>query len=1428
MTIKQYRMGLDVGSTTIKIVVLDEQDQVQFSAYRRHLSNIREMMTTLLNEVHQQMGKNICTHISVTGSGGLLVSKWLNIPFIQEVVAGTLAVEKRIPETNCAIELGGEDAKITFFEGNIEQRMNGTCAGGTGAFIDQMATLLKTDASGLNELAKAHTIIYPIASRCGVFAKTDIQPLINEGAERPDIAASIFQAVVNQTISGLACGHTISGNVAFLGGPLFFLSELRERFIETLKLKSDQVLFPKNSNLFVALGAALASEKKPTQLLDEVIDRLEKNHFSDDSGVGRLDPLFNNKEQFLLFTKRHDKDHVRRGNFANYEGPCYLGIDVGSTTTKAAIIGDSGELLYSFYEGNEGNPLDKTIGILKNIYNIMPNASYIANSTVTGYGEGLIQSALKVDIGEIETMAHFKGAKYFKPKVDFILDIGGQDMKCMKIRNGTINNIILNEACSSGCGSFLETFANSLNLSMNQFVQTALEAKNPVNLGTRCTVFMNSKVKQAQKEGASVGDISAGLSYSVIKNALQKVIKIHNPKDLGEHIIVQGGTFNNNAVLRAFEKITGKDVVRPDIAGLMGAFGAALIAKERCDDGHESSILKLEDLDHFNVKIKHRRCGGCSNNCQLTVNMFNDGSRHITGNRCEVGAGGNRKKNNLPNLYKYKYNRLFDYEPLPPNQAPRGEIGIPRVLNQYENYPFWFILLTNLGYRVILSSESNREIYEKGMSSIPSESVCYPAKLVHGHIQDLIDRGIKKIFYPCISLEEKEFDSVDNWYNCPIVMSYPETIKYNMDSLIQNDIQFINPFLALDNPQKLEERLFDLFEPAGVSKEELSIAFRHANGEKERVHKDIQKKGEETIQWLKVHHKKGIVLAGRPYHIDPEINHGLDNIITSLGMAVLTEDSIAHLSDATTEQPYRVLDQWKYHSRLYKAAEVVTKYECLELVQLTSFGCGLDAVTSEQTQEILEHKGNIYTLLKIDEVSNLGAIRIRMRSLKAAIKEREENHITIPGKSLTKKVPFTKEMRKRHTILCPQMSPVHFDLISVAMNASGYNFEVLPSVDDKAVEAGLSYVNNDACYPSILVVGQIMAALKSGKYDLNNVSVMMSQTGGPCRASNYVGFIRKALKEAGMEQIPVISINMIGLEENPGFNLSLGMGHRAMIAVVYGDLFQRLIYATRPYEQVKGSTETLYQEWRKKVKENIANPKLSVFKKNVRSIVKDFDRLPRLKKQIPKVGIVGEILVKYHPTANNNLVKVLEKEGVEVVVPDIIDFLLYCSYNSIYKYDVLSGSKQGKRNGQLAIRVIEHYRKNMKKALNDSVHFHGPTTIQKKARKAEELVSLGNQSGEGWFLTAEMMELIENGVKNIVCVQPFACLPNHVVGKGMIKPIRRRYPEANITPIDYDPGDSEVNQINRIKLMVETAWRNLEKEEKAKGRELSGNGKMNA
>jgi predicted CoA-substrate-specific enzyme activase len=1405
-----FHIGLDVGSTTVKIVISDNKDSIVYSRYKRHFSDIKSTMADVIKEAYEHFKDDNIT-IMVTGSGGLSVSKWLDISFIQEVIACTNTIERFVPNTDVAIELGGEDAKITFFDNGIDQRMNGTCAGGTGAFIDQMASLLQTDAQGLNNMAKNYKVIYPIAARCGVFAKTDVQPLLNEGAAKEDVAASIFQAVVTQTISGLACGKSIKGNIAFLGGPLYFLSELRQRFIETLGLTDKQVIFPKNSQLFVAMGAALSSKKENIIPFEALVKRLPLLKQILSSSVQTLRPLFKDEEELDIFKKRHSESVVKKRELEGFQGNCYLGIDAGSTTTKAALIDEEGSLLYSFYGSNEGSPLKSAIKILKDLYSKLPEKANIVSSAVTGYGEGLIKSALLIDIGEVETVAHYKAAQFFQPGVDFILDIGGQDMKCLKIKDGIIDSIMLNEACSSGCGSFIETFAHSLNMNVKDFAEVALSSQNPVDLGSRCTVFMNSRVKQAQKEGATVSDISAGLSYSVIKNALFKVIKIRNPKELGNKIIVQGGTFYNNAVLRAFELISERRVVRPDIAGIMGAFGASLIAKEKYKKGHISSLLGYDELDKFNADISMRRCGKCANNCLLTINKFLDGREFISGNRCEKGAGLEHEMNNEPNIFEYKYKRIFGYIPLRKEEARRGTVGIPRVLNMYENYPFWFTIFNELGFRVELSPRSAKRIYELGIETIPSESACYPAKIVHGHIVSLVNRGIKFIFYPCIPYEQKEQKEADNNYNCPMVTSYPEVIKNNMDIVKNTDILFMNPFLPLDNPKRFADRLYGEFKVFNIPKEEILNAVEKAYEEDKRVKQDVQAKGEEVIEYLKNTGKKGIVLAGRPYHIDPEINHGIPDIITSYGMAVLTEDSVAHLGNV--ERPLKVVDQWVYHSRLYAAASFVATQQNLELIQLNSFGCGLDAVTTDQAQEILNGYEKIYTVLKIDEGSNLGAIKIRIRSLKAALDERQSIGFK-PHKVIQQKerVIFTKEMRKKHTILCPQMSPIHFQFLQEAFRAAGYNLEILPSVDKKAVDEGLKYVNNDACYPSIIVVGQLIEALKSGKYDSNNVSVMISQTGGGCRATNYIGFLRKALKDVGMSHVPVVSLNLVGMEKNPGFKITPSLVNKSIMALLYGDLFMKVLYRVRPYEKIPGSTNILYEKWIEKCKESVRSGKHQQFKKNVYTIVHDFDNLEINNLVKPKIGIVGEILVKFHPTANNNIVDIIEKEGAEAVVPDLTDFLLYCAYDAKFKYEYLSGSKKSIILRGTFIKIIEYYRRHMRNALSNSKRFIPPTNIEKLAEGASKILSLGNQTGEGWFLTAEMIELIEEGTPNIVCMQPFACLPNHVTGKGMIKELKRRYPGSNIAAIDYDPGASEVNQLNRLKLMLSVAFKYMEKE----------------
>ena len=1405
------RLGIDVGSTTVKLILVNENDKIVYQKYERHMSSVFSKVSELLRNLIVAEG-DIPVKVVITGSGGLSLADTINARFEQEVVTCSLAVQKLIPQTDVVIELGGEDAKITFFGSTVEQRMNGTCAGGTGAFIDQMAILLNTDADGLNEAAKDYTVIYPIAARCGVFAKTDIQPLINEGAPIENLAASIFQAVVNQTISGLACGHRIKGNVAFLGGPLTYMSELRKRFIETLNLAPEEVIFPENSKYFVALGAAFMADKCEEVNISTIVERIDNVDPLAAASTKRIEPLFRNRQEYEEFKTRHDMAKIKRKPLENCKGALFLGIDAGSTTTKAALIDKDENLVYSYYKNNEGNPLGATRELLSEVYRLMPSGCWIGNTTVTGYGEGLIKAGFNADFGIIETMAHYKAAEEFLPGVDFILDIGGQDMKCMKIKDGAIYNIMLNEACSSGCGSFIETYAKSVDMKVEDFARIGLMSENPVDLGTRCTVFMNSMVKQAQKEGADIGDIAAGLSYSVVKNALYKVIKLRNPEEAGKKIVVQGGTFLNESVLRAIEKVLGKEVVRPDIAGIMGAYGCALNSLANWEEGHCSSLIHAEDLVSFEAGSSNARCAGCENKCMLTITRFNDGTRYTTGNRCEKGDGKKNKTSNLPDLYEYKLHRLFDYEPLSEEEANRGSVAIPRVLNMYEDYPFWFTFFTKLGWRVVLSPMSSKEIYEKGMDTISSDTACYPAKLVHGHIKTLVEMGEKWIFYPCINYEQIEDANAPNHYNCPIVATYPEVIANNMNEIFHEEgVEFTHDFLPYDDDKRLTERLFDLLKGRGIKilRSQVKEAVEAARAEQLAFKKDVEAEGRRAVEYAREYGKKIIVLSGRPYHLDTEINHGIDKMIVSYDMVVVSEDSICN--NIELPRPIRVLDQWVYHSRLYKAANVVGTMDDAELVQLNSFGCGVDAVTTDEVEEILENSGKLYTVLKIDEGNNLGAIRIRIRSLKAAMEEREKNGIKAchNEKPFERKL-FTEEMRKNYTLLVPQMSPIHFQYLEVALRESGYNAVVIPTVDKAAVDEGLKYVNNDACYPTLVTLGKMISALKSGEYDLDRTALIMSQTGGGCRASNYIALLRKALKDLGMEQIPVVSFNMVGLEANPGFKIDIDMGKRLIMAAVYGDLFQRLLYATRPYEDVPGSAEGIMKKYEEAIFQNCKDGKLSTYKKLIPQIVAEYDTLPLKNVKKAKVGVVGEILVKYHPDANNNIVDIIEKEGGEAVVLDLIDFFLYGMYSKKFNYEKLSGSYKQYKVNELGITLIEWFRKPLRKALRQSKRFNEPSYIQHTAEEASQIVSIGNQCGEGWLLTGEMIELIKSGATNIACLQPFACLPNHVTGKGMMKAIRERFPEANIVAIDYDPGASNVNQLNRIKLMMSQAHKNME------------------
>ncbi len=1403
---KTYRAGIDIGSTTVKLVVLDENDQILFGEYRRHHAHTQQTLNSLLMEAMQKIG-NCGLRVKNTGSGSINLGNALDIPFVQEVVAVATALKSVAPQTDVAIELGGEDAKIIYFQGGLEERMNGVCAGGTGSFIDQMAALLQTDAEGLNEAAKNYKQIYPIAARCGVFAKTDIQPLINEGATKADLAASIFQAVVNQTISGLACGKPIRGCVAFLGGPLHYLTELKAAFIRTLKLTEETTVDPNHSHLFAAMGAALEAGDAQVVEIGALVQRLAKGvrvAFE----MPRLEPLFRDEAEFDAFTRRHSQAVVRKQELATYSGNCFLGIDAGSTTTKLALIGENGQLLWKFYANNQGNPIMTAQFAVGELRKQLPDTAKIVRACSTGYGEALLKSAFSLEEGVVETIAHCTAASFFDPEVDCVLDIGGQDMKCIKLKNGTVDNIMLNEACSSGCGSFIENFATSLGYTAEGFAKEALYAAAPVDLGTRCTVFMNSNVKQAQKEGASVADISAGLAYSVIKNALYKVIKLASAEDLGRHIVVQGGTFYNQAVLRAFEKIAGVEATCPDISGLMGAFGAALVAKNHYA-GQKSTMLSLDEILRLQYSTTSVRCGGCSNNCMLTINKFDGGRRHISGNRCEKGAGGSVKGEKAPNLVEYKRRRIFGYEPL--ETAPRGTIGIPRVLNMYENYPFWATFFKELGFRVVLSPFSDRKIYELGMESIPSESECYPAKLAHGHVQWLVEQGIRTVFHPCVFFEHQETENAQNHYNCPIVVSYAENLKNNVEAVTEGDVHYVRPFIAFTSEQTAADRLVKTAaEEWNIPEDEVRAAVHTAWAEQRQAKEDIRGEGKRMLSEMEEKKGRGIVLAGRPYHIDPEINHGIPELIASYGLYVFTEDSLP-VEDVPLS--LRVVDQWVYHSRLYRAAQFVCRRDDLDLIQLNSFGCGLDAVTTDQVCEILEKSNKLYTVLKIDEVNNLGAVRIRIRSLLAAMDmRREKNIVSSRTVQSYERTEFTKQMFDAgYTILAPQMSPIHFDLVEPVFRKHGYNMVLLGNDNREAIDVGLKFVNNDACFPSITVVGQIMQAILSGKYDTDRLAVVMTQTGGCCRASNYVAFIRRALEKVGLEHIPVISLNFNGMEKNEGFQLGAGLLVDVVQAVVYGDLLMRCLYRVRPYERIPGSANALHEKWRDRCIEVLTGKSsMRHYKKMCSAIVEDFDNFPideHLRK--PRVGIVGEILVKYMPLANNHLVELLEREGAEAVVPDLMDFLNYSLYNNLYRAEFLGTKKSGAVTSKLGVSTIRRIRKPALEALERSSRFEAPMPIEEIAEQTKPFLSIGNQYGEGWFLTGEMIELIRTGVPNIVCIQPFACLPNHVVGKGVIKALKKAYPQANIAAVDYDPGASEVNQLNRIKLMLSSARDNL-------------------
>ncbi len=1416
--------GVDIGSSTVKLAVIDEQGEPLFLRYERHFSEVRATVERLGREALANL-PGYSFIVSATGSGAMDLAKESGLDFVQEVTACAECLRKRLPECDVSIELGGEDAKIIFFSGGAELRMNEVCAGGTGAFLDHMAAMLNTDVAGLDELAEKYNVVYPIASRCGVFAKADILPLLNDGCTREDIAASIFHAVVEQTVSGLACGREIRGKVVFLGGPLAFTRFLKKRFQKVLRLEEDKAVLPQYAEYFVALGAAhmgmgrIDAKIVTTEDFAAFLDSL--NTRGERLSESRLPPLFADAGQREDFFRRHKSERAIRASFGDCRGNVFVGFDMGSTTTKAVCVDEHGRILHEAYVSRQGSPLDTAIGILRDIYKKMPREAHIGAAAVTGYGSALVRAALNLDIDEVETVAHWTAARFFLPEVTYILDIGGQDIKCMHIHDGVIDRIQLNEACSSGCGSFVETFAASLGMSLSTFVSKALSASRPLDLGTRCTVFMNSRVKQAQKEGASVGDIAAGLSFSVIRNALYKVIKINNVDSLGPHVMAQGGAFLNNALLRALEICLGREVTRPDIAGLMGAFGAALIARARGPaNGRASTIADRSALEEFRVDTRIGRCRNCPNNCRLTISNFADKRRFVAGNRCSRGAGAEKNKiSEADNLSALKYRALFSGEyasggnrefsgaggvtVVKRRSALRGRIGIPRVLNVFENFPLWNALFTYLDFEVILSAESSRELYAMGCHTIPSQTLCYPAKLAHGHIMDLLSKDVNAIFYPCLPMERKAFADQHNHYNCPVVSGYPELVFNNIDLLRNSDIKFYCPFLPLEKRALLNQlKRIELF--AGISSAELSAAVDAAFVAQDNFQRFMRQSGEKVLNKLKLSGKNGVILAGHPYHIDPEIHHGIADYIASLGVAVLTEDSVAHLAGPLE---LRVVDQWTYHSRLYRAAAVAAGTHNLALVHLVSFGCGLSALTAEQIEEILAAGGNFYTQIKIDEGHNIGPARIRIRSLLASMEYRRNRRAAraVPQAAHTKAV-FTRDMRATHTILVPLLSADVSRLIHEACAGCGYKTAFLPDLPPEAVERGLGLVNNDVCYPAIITVGQLVHAVRHSGFDPDQVALLTYQSGGACRATNYYALLRKALHDAELGHIPVVSLNTGGFESSPGFEIDWQLMKRFFLGVCFADLLSRLKLRVAPYEVRRGQTEETAELWLDKGAEVVRAGRRGLYASVMRDMVRAFEAIPRVAgSRRARVAIVGEILVKYHNVANNNLIHTIEAEGGEAVLPDMMDFFLYCLYDDIFRRQNLGGSWQADIKSRVLRQLVDYCRAPFFTALKGSRIFEQPVPFDVLRKQAEGLVSFGHQAGEGWLLAAEMLKYLECGIKNIICVQPFGCLPNHITGKGIFRELKRRYPDANITAIDYDQGSSEANQRNRIRLLMDLA-----------------------
>ncbi len=1391
-----HKLGIDVGSTTAKVVILDNQGDIVFSRYERHNAQPIARVLSFLQEARQKLGQ-IELSATVTGSVGMKIAEIIHAPFMQEVVAASRYVQHNYSSATAMIDIGGEDAKIVFFDGsNTDLRMNGNCAGGTGAFIDQMAVLLNIETSEMDSLAAQASHIHPIAARCGVFSKTDIQNLMSRNASKSDIAASIFHAVAVQTMTSLARGHDINTPILLCGGPLTFISSLRKAFAKYLQIEESDFILPQNGHLIPALGCALSHHMEPTYTLDKLIELLQKPttiSIKRDS----LPQLFTNEKEYKAWKEIKCSYAIPQKELPQGHQEAFLGIDSGSTTTKIVVTDADGALLFTHYAPNNGNPIEAAkqgLLMLQEECNKNKTELTIKGSCSTGYGEELIKAALGLNSSMIETLAHYRAAQKLLPDVSFILDIGGQDMKAIFIENGTITRMELNEACSSGCGSFIETFARTLNYKVADFAHVACTATSPYDLGTRCTVFMNSKVKQALREGASIPDISAGLSYSVVKNCLYKVLKIKDNRTLGKHIVVQGGTMRNDAIVRAFEQLTHTHVARSNYPELMGAYGCALSAIQHPTQEHTLSAL----LSQCDFTTRQTECHGCENRCSICRYIFPNGNTFFSGNKCEnIFSNHGKSSSKGTNIYQEKYSLLFDRRETTSIHKNSPVIGIPRALNSYENYPFWHTLFAECGIRTVLSAPSTFEKYEKALQSVMSDNICFPAKLTHSHIKDLLDKGVDRIFMPYVVYERKDDLRATNSYNCPIVSGYSDVIRNSMTP----DIPIDAPAITFADDALLTHQCIDYLKSLGIKRAIALKAIIKALEAQDRYNTEIQQRAEAILKESRSKNRITILLAGRPYHTDPLIQHKISNMIADLGADVISEDIIRNDTDTPVDESYLV-QQWSYINRILKAASWVARQNNrIHFVQITSFGCGPDAFLLDEVRDILHRHGKPFTLLKVDDVNNIGSLKLRMRSL---IESLQNNDNTPKEEPFVTTAVFKKKDRRKK-ILAPFFSEYISPLLPPLFQLIGYDVEVLPPDDMESAEVGLKYANNEVCYPATVVTGSLIKALQSGRYDLDNTAVAITQTGGQCRATNYVTLVKRALVSAGFTQVPVITLGIHGnvYNEQEGFNipwrkiLSITLN-----AVLYADTLSRFYHSTVVREKCKGVALALRDIYLQAatipIKENNPQGLLSLIERAAH----DFDNAC-IDRECPQVGIVGEIYLKFNAFSHQHIIDYLIEQNIEVCPPALLPLFTQSFINMETNRRLqLKQSLTPAFFIRLLHKPIAHLMKKYNQAASDFRYFMPFNSIYEDAENARPIVSPAAQFGEGWLLPGEVATYVSKGINNVISLQPFGCIANHILSKGAEKRLRTLYPQLNFLSLDFDSGVSEVNVINRVYLFT--------------------------